>query len=314
MPVLRTELICRAPDPRFAVASDGLRTLHRFRQPICDQIGAIGVKFGSQPQKIPLIEAAALPNDTKDRSFMPTQLDPADRAKFAAAERALAFVEDGMRLGLGTGSTAAWFVRLLGERIKNDGLDVTCVPTSSRTRDLARSVGIPITTLDEIGWLDLTVDGADEFDPNLNLIKGGGGALLQEKIVATASDQMMVISDDTKQVAHLGAFPLPVEVVKFGWETTKAIIEDTLSETEVAGQKVTIRLSQKKPYITDEGHYILDLHLHKIGSPKVLGLLLNQIPGVVEHGLFIDVADAVCIGYASGEARVLQPDLDMAEA
>ncbi len=238
---------------------------------------------------------------------MPTQLDPADRAKYAAAERALDFVKDGMRLGLGTGSTAAWFVRLLGEKVKNEGLDVTCVPTSSRTRDLADSLGIKLTTLDAIGWLDLTVDGADEFDPELNLIKGGGGALLQEKIVATASDQMLVISDDTKQVNNLGAFPLPVEVVRFGWETTKAIIEDTLSESEVVGQKVSIRLSQKEPYITDEGHYILDLHLHKIASPKVLGLLLNQIPGVVEHGLFIDVADVVAIGYASGESRLLRP-------
>lgn len=245
---------------------------------------------------------------------MPTQLDPADRAKFAAARKALEFVENGMRLGLGTGSTAAWFVRVLGEKIKEDGLEVTCVPTSSRTRDLASHLGIPLTTLDEIGWLDLTVDGADEFDPDLNLIKGGGGALLQEKIVATASDQMLVISDDTKQVQNLGAFPLPVEVVKFGWETTKAIIEDTLSETEVVGRNVTMRLSQKEPYITDEGHYILDLHLHKIASPKVLGLLLNQIPGVVEHGLFIDVADAVCIGYASGEASLLQPETANAEA
>ena len=245
---------------------------------------------------------------------MPTKLDPADRAKFAAAERALQFVENGMRLGLGTGSTAVWFVRLLAERIKESGLDVMCVPTSSRTRDLAESLGVPLTTLDEIGWLDLTVDGADEFDPDLNLIKGGGGALLQEKIVATASDQMLVISDDSKQVQTLGAFPLPVEVVKFGWETTKAIIEDTLSESEVAGQNVSLRLSHKEPYITDEGHYILDLHLHKIASPKVLGLLLNQIPGVVEHGLFIDIADAVSIGYASGEARVQRPASETADA
>ncbi len=237
----------------------------------------------------------------------PTSLDPADRAKFASAEGALTFVEDGMRLGLGTGSTAAWLVRLLAEKVKTENLTVTCVPTSTRTRDLASSLGLEVTTLDDVGWLDLTIDGADEFDPELNLIKGGGGALLQEKIVATASDQMLVISDDSKQVAHLGGFPLPVEVVKFGWETTKAIIEDALSDTSVAGQTATLRLSQEQPYITDEGHYILDLHLRKIDAPMTLSLILNQIPGVVETGLFIDIADAVCIGYSSGEHKVMTP-------
>lgn len=238
---------------------------------------------------------------------MPTNLDPADRAKFASAEGALAYVEGGMRLGLGTGSTAAWLVRLLAEKVHSDGIDVTCVPTSTRTKDLALSLGLKVASLDEVGWLDLTIDGADEFDPELNLIKGGGGALLQEKIVATASDQMLVITDDSKQVDHLGAFPLPVEVVKFGWETTKAIIEDALADTAVAGQVVTLRLSQEKPFITDEGHYILDLHLHKIDAPTALSVVLNQIPGVVETGLFIDIADVACIGYASGEHRLIKP-------
>lgn len=238
---------------------------------------------------------------------MTTNLDPAERAKFVCAEKALEFIQDGMRLGLGTGSTAAWLVRLLGERVKSEKLDITCVPTSTRTKDLAESLGIKTTTLDDVGWLDLTIDGADEFDPELNLIKGGGGALLQEKIVATASDQMLVITDDSKQVAHLGAFPLPVEVVKFGWETTRAIIEDALADIEVGGDKITLRMSQEKPYITDEGHYILDLHLRKISSPQGLALILNQIPGVVENGLFIDIADAVCIGYASGEAKIVKP-------
>lgn len=237
---------------------------------------------------------------------MTVDLEPAEKAKFAAAERALEFVEADMRLGLGTGSTAAWLVRLLGEKIKVNPMDIVCVPTSSRTKALAESVGIKTSTLDAVGWLDLTIDGADEFDPNLNLIKGGGGALLQEKIVATASDRMLVISDDTKQVASLGAFPLPVEVVKFGWETTKVIIEDALSDIEASGKNVTLRLSRDEPYITDEGHYILDLHLHRIKAPQALSLILNQIPGVVENGLFTDVADAVCVGYPSGEAKILK--------
>lgn len=238
---------------------------------------------------------------------MPTNLDPSERAKLASAEGALAHIKDGMRLGLGTGSTAAWLVRLLAEKAQSEKIDVTCVPTSTRTKDLAESLGLNVSTLDKVGWLDLTIDGADEFDPELNLIKGGGGALLQEKIVASASDKMLVISDDSKEVQHLGAFPLPVEVVKFGWETTKAIIEDTLTDTDVAGQTVTLRLSREEPYLTDEGHYILDLHLRKIENPMALSVILNQIPGVVENGLFVDIADLVCIGYASGEHRIVKP-------
>ena len=235
---------------------------------------------------------------------MDEKISPADRAKHACAQRAIEFVENGMRLGLGTGSTAAIMVRLLAEKARLEKMDLTCVPTSSRTRDLAASLGLKVTTLDDVGWLDLTIDGADEFDPKLNLIKGGGGALLQEKIVATASDRMLVISDDTKAVNTLGAFPLPVEVVKFGWETTKAIIEDALSEHDVDGMQVSLRLSREAPYITDEGHYILDLHLHRIGAPEALATGLNMIPGVVETGLFIDIADAVSVGYPSGESRV----------
>lgn len=234
-----------------------------------------------------------------------------DRAKYASAAAALTHVEDGMRVGLGTGSTANFFVRLLAERVRADGLDVTCVPTSSRTRNLAEQLGLTVTSLDEIGWLDVTVDGADEYDPDLNLIKGGGGALLQEKIVATASDRMVVIADDTKAVPQLGAFPLPVEIVKFGWETTKAIIDDTLQDFDVGGRLVTLRLSQEKPYITDEGHYILDLHLHRIAAPEILGPALNQIPGVVETGLFIDIADVVAVGYPSGESTFAYPANEM---
>ncbi len=230
-------------------------------------------------------------------------LSPADRAKFAAARGALSLVESGMKLGLGTGSTANWFVRLLGERIRVEEIDVVGVATSSRTADLARKVGIEIIELDDAGWLDLTVDGADEVDPSLNLIKGGGGAHLQEKIVATASDRMVVITDDSKLVPHLGAFPLPVEVIPFGWKATKAIIEELLEQILVGGHAVTPRLSGQKMFRTDEGNYILDLHLRQIGDPHRLSPLLNQVAGVVENGLFLGVADQVMVGYSSGEVQ-----------
>src|SRR6056297_2239287 len=158
---------------------------------------------------------------------MTGELSPIDKAKFVAAKRSVDYVEDGMRVGLGTGSTAAWMVRCLGELVREDGLRIKGVPTSTRTADLAREVGIEVISLDEAKWLDITINGADEFDGELNLIKGGGGALLQEKIVATASDQLVVIADKTKQVETLGAFHLPLEVVPFGWQTTKALIEET---------------------------------------------------------------------------------------
>ena len=224
---------------------------------------------------------------------MTGDLSPIDTAKFVAASRACEFVESGMRVGLGTGSTAAWMVRCLGERVKREGLKISGVPTSTRTADLARKVGIKVVSLDEAKWLDLTIDGADEFDPHLNLVKGGGGALLQEKIVAMASDQMVVISDASKSVETLGAFPLPVEIVKFGWETTKELIEECLANQKVMGSSVTLRMRQDVPLLTDEGHYIVDLHLKRIESPRELSLVLNQVPGVVENGLFLDIADAI---------------------
>ena len=235
---------------------------------------------------------------------MSGDLSPIDTAKFVAAKRAVDFVEDGMKLGLGTGSTAAWMVRCLAEMVKEEGIKVTGVPTSTRTAELAQSLGIPICSLDEAKWLDLTIDGADEFDPDLNLIKGGGGALLQEKIVATASDRMIVITDTSKQVSQLGAFPLPVEVIPFGWQTTKALIEETLSGLDVLGDRVTLRLNGEAPFVTDEGNHILDLHLHRIGNPRQLALVLNQIPGLVENGLFIDICDVVIIGHGDGRVEV----------
>jgi len=235
---------------------------------------------------------------------MVSDLSPIDTAKFVAAKRALDYVESGMRLGLGTGSTAAWMVRILGEMVRDEGLKIIGVPTSDRTADLARKVGVPITTLDQVKWLDLTIDGADEFDSNLNLIKGGGGALLQEKIVATASDHMVVISDVSKEVETLGAFPLPVEIVSFGWETTKALIEEAMMNVDVMGRGASLRLNHDRPFVTDEGHYILDLHLKRIAQPRKLALILNQIPGVVENGLFIDVCDTIVIGHGDGHVEV----------
>ncbi|WP_083097837.1 ribose-5-phosphate isomerase RpiA [Pseudophaeobacter leonis] len=235
---------------------------------------------------------------------MTGELSPIDKAKFVAAKRAAGLVEDGMRVGLGTGSTAAWLVRCLGEMVRDEGLKITAVPTSTRTAELAREVGIHVTSLDEAKWLDLTIDGADEFDKDLNLIKGGGGALLQEKIVATASDQMVVIADAGKEVEALGAFPLPVEVIPFGWQTSQALIEETLVSMDVLGRSTSLRMNGDVAFVTDEGNHILDLHLNRIGNARQLALVLNQIPGVVENGLFIDICDTVIIGYGDGNVEV----------
>ncbi|MGL4415603.1 MAG: ribose-5-phosphate isomerase RpiA [Roseinatronobacter sp.] len=235
---------------------------------------------------------------------MTDQLTPIDRAKYTAAHCAADFVQDGMRVGLGTGSTAAWMVRRLGTRIKQEGLRIIAVPTSTRTAQLAREVGINVVSLDEARWLDLTIDGADEFDAELTLIKGGGGALLQEKIVATASDQMIVITDAAKEVKTLGAFPLPVEVIPFGWRATKALVEEVLASMDVMGQQSALRVNGDKPFVTDEGNYILDLDLGRIGNARQLALVLNQVPGVVENGLFVDIADQVVIGHSDGTCEL----------
>lgn len=239
---------------------------------------------------------------------MSSELSPIDKAKFVAAKRAATLVESGMKVGLGTGSTAAWLVRCLGEMVRDEGLRIQGVPTSTRTAQLARDVGIEIVTLDEAKWLDITIDGADEYDHDLNLIKGGGGALLQEKIVATASDQMVVIADVSKQVETLGAFPLPVEVIPFGWQTSKTLIEETLTGLDVLGTTTSLRMNGDVPYFTDEGNHILDLHLNRIANARQLSLVLNQIPGVVENGLFIDICDVVVIG--SGDGRVEVRDIN----
>jgi len=235
---------------------------------------------------------------------MSGEMSPIDKAKFVAARRAADLVEDGMRVGLGTGSTAAWLVRCLGERVRDEGLKIRAVPTSTRTADLAREVGIAVETLQEVRWLDLTIDGADEFDGELNLIKGGGGALLQEKIVATASERMVVIADIAKEVEALGAFPLPIEVIPFGWEATRALVEEMLNSVDVLGRQSTLRMSGDKPFRTDEDNFILDLHLGRIGNARQLALILNQVPGVVENGLFLDICDQVVIGYGDGRVEL----------
>ncbi len=235
---------------------------------------------------------------------MPTDLSPIDKAKFVAAKQAIGYVEDGMKVGLGSGSTAAWMIRCLGERVAEEGLKIKGIPTSTRTAALAREVGIDVISLDEARWLDVAIDGADEYDGNLNLIKGGGGSLLQEKIVATASDQMIVIADASKSVETLGNFPLPIEVVPFGWQTTKTLVEETLIGMDVLGRKVSLRMNGDAPFYTDEGNHILDLHLNRIGAARQLSLVINQIPGVVENGLFIDICDVVVIGYGDGRVEV----------
>jgi ribose 5-phosphate isomerase A len=163
-------------------------------------------------------------------------------------------------------------------------------------------------SLDEARWLDLTIDGADEFDPELNLIKGGGGTLLQEKIVAAASDRMIVIADAAKRVETLGAFPLPIEVVTFGWQTTQALVEELLVSMDVMGRQAALRMNGQRPFVTDEGNFILDLHLRRIGNARQLSMVLNQMPGVVENGLFVDICDTVVIGH--GDGRIVVHDIN----
>lgn len=218
--------------------------------------------------------------------------------KAEAARVALGHVESGMRLGIGSGSTAEEFIRVLGAKV-GEGLSIVGVPTSERTASLCRALSIPLSTLDETPELDLVVDGADEFDPELNLIKGGGGALLREKIVATAASRMIVIADASKRVDALGRFPLPIEVNIFGRRATEIAI---LRATERLGLSGSIRLREKDgaPYLTDGGHHILDASFGRIPDPRALSLGLHAIPGVVEHGLFLDLADAVILASDEG--------------
>lgn len=243
-------------------------------------------------------------NREPSESDAPARGGGSDSAKRAAAVAALDFIEPGMKLGLGSGSTAEIFLEELGKRVRG-GLKITGVPTSLNSGRLAERLGVPLTALDSVGWLDLTIDGADEIDPTLNLIKGGGGALLVEKIVAAASDRMVVIADASKRVETLGRFPLPVEITPFGWETTRAVVQELLQGYDVDGSEATLRLSRDEPFITDEGNMILDLRLGRIGDAPDLAYALNAVPGVVENGLFINMADVALIGDDNGAVTAL---------
>ena len=227
-----------------------------------------------------------------------------DDLKRQAAARALEEVRDGMKLGLGTGSTAKHFVDLLGEKVRA-GLKVVGVPTSEATRAQAEQCGIALTTLDDIDRLDLTFDGADEVDHALNLIKGGGGALLREKIVAAASDRMIVIADESKWVEVLGRFPLPIEVVPFGLAATRRGLAKAFAQAGVSGEMVLRKGKDGHVFVTDGGHWIVDAHLGRIKDAPRLAGLLAAIPGVVEHGLFTDFASAVVLA-GGGGIRVVE--------
>jgi ribose 5-phosphate isomerase A len=229
-----------------------------------------------------------------------------DELKRQAAARALEHVRDGMKLGLGTGSTAKHFVELLGMRVRA-GLNIIGVPTSEATRADAVRYGIPLTTLDDIDRLDLTVDGADEIDPALDVIKGGGGALLREKIVATASDRMIVIADDSKWVEVLGRFPLPVEVIPFGLAATQRAIGKAFAKGGNSGQMVVRKGRDGHVFVTDGGHWIIDAHLGRITDAPRLAGLLTSIPGVVEHGLFIGLASTVMLAGSQGIRVIERP-------
>ncbi len=219
-----------------------------------------------------------------------------------AAAAALEDVEPGMKLGLGSGRTAEQFVRLLGERVRA-GLSVVGVPTSEATAALARAGGIPLATLDEQPALDLVIDGADEIDGKLRLIKGGGGALLREKIIATAARRMIVVAEAAKLVDTLGAFPLPVEIVSFGVTATRIAIERVVAGIGLTGT-MTLRTRDGPPYLTDGGNHIVDISFGRIPDPDRLARALNAIPGVVEHGLFLDLATVAVIADESGVRRI----------
>ncbi len=219
--------------------------------------------------------------------------------KRAAAARALEFVQPGMRIGLGTGSTAQHFVELLGERVRT-GLDIVAVPTSEATRAQAARVGIALTTLDDTPELDLTVDGADEIAPDLTLIKGWGGALLREKIVAAASALMIVIADESKWVSILGRFPLPIEIAPFGAKAIRCAVEAATAEIGCPGPAAVRKGPDGHAFVTDGGHWLLDAQLQRIADPPALAARLCTVPGVMEHGLFIGLARTAILAGADG--------------
>ncbi|HRP54409.1 ribose-5-phosphate isomerase RpiA [Agriterribacter sp.] len=216
-------------------------------------------------------------------------------AKQAAAHKAVQYIKDGMIVGLGTGSTAYWAIQYLGERVKQ-GMQITAVATSDQTERLALQCGIKISDMDAVDHIDIDIDGADEIDHRLNLIKGGGGALLREKIVAAGSKTFIVIADESKMVKILGQFPLPVEIIPFGWQHTSRRLA-------LLGCQTAMRQKEAGPFKTDNGNYILDCRFGSISDPAVLQQQINSIPGVVENGLFVKMASAVVVGYSDGTVK-----------
>jgi len=230
---------------------------------------------------------------------------PQDEAKLAAATKAIeTFLQDGMTIGLGSGTTSRFFVRILGDRVKS-GLRVIGVPSSKSTGQLAQEVGVPLADLNDVEQLDLTIDGADEIDPKGRMIKGGGANLLWEKIVASASRKMVAIVDESKRVQRLGRFPLPVEIIPFSWRSTERQLQNLFKKAGYDDVRIDVCGSREKPLITDSGHYLLDCHLQEIADPEFLADHLNQIPGVVEHGLFLGIATDAAIGKPDGSAETV---------
>ncbi|MGO4370684.1 ribose-5-phosphate isomerase RpiA [Paenibacillus sp. MCAF20] len=220
--------------------------------------------------------------------------------KKLAGEKAAAYVENGMVVGLGTGSTVYWTIMKLGERVR-EGLQIQGVPTSRRTEELALELGIPLLDLAEVDEIDLTIDGADESDGELSLIKGGGGALLREKLVASVSRRFIVVADESKWVESLGKFPLPVEVVPFGWELTSR-------QLGKLGCDPVLRMAGDEIYLTDNGNYIIDCHFGVIKDAKSLSETLNKWPGVVENGLFVNMAERIVLGFTDGSVGERLPE------
>jgi ribose 5-phosphate isomerase A len=219
--------------------------------------------------------------------------------KQLAASKSVEFIETGMTVGLGTGSTAYWAIEMIGEKVKRHELDIKAIGTSKRSEEQARGLGIPISSFADIDQIDITIDGADETDENLNLIKGGGGALLREKIVASNSRQLIIIVDESKLVKHLGKFPLPVEVIGFGYEKV-------FKKLQSLGCIPNLRSNNEQPYITDNGNYIIDCAFGEILNPAELHERINAIVGVVENGLFINMASRVIAGFENGEVKVFR--------
>ena len=224
----------------------------------------------------------------------------ADKAKLTSAMRSMEYIEDGMCVGLGTGSTSQWMIRCLGLKAQRENLDLTCISTSNSTEKLARQVGLKTIDVDEVERIDVVIDGADEVDGVSNLVKGGGGALLREKIIASSALLMIVIADSGKRVETLGAYPLPVEVTPFGLRITKSQIDDMLCSLNYISCNVTLRMNGRKPFTTDGGNHILDLNLSRIGDADILSSRLNMIPGVVENGLFINICNIAIFADENG--------------